>query len=129
MLRIEYIAGKGRGVIAAQDIKKGAIIERSPVIVIPPNEIMFICNTVLINYIFNWGSNESAIALGFGSLYNHSYYPNATYFTRITDMCIEFQALENIQEGQEITIDYGWHPNAYVSSLHHPTFTNNPSFY
>ncbi|MGG1657989.1 SET domain-containing protein [Brevibacillus sp. NRS-1366] len=111
MLRIDYIKGKGRGVIAAKDIKKGAIIECSQVIVIPPDELMYIFKTVLINYIFSWGSNSSAIALGYGSLYNHSYHPNATYFTRIKDMCIEFQALENIQEGQEITIDYEWFPN------------------
>ncbi|WP_103107137.1 SET domain-containing protein [Brevibacillus reuszeri] len=114
MLRIEYIEGKGRGVIAAKNIKQGTIIERSPVIVIPQNEIPYIFNTVLINYSFSWGSNETAIALGCGSLYNHSYHPNATYYTRIDDMCIVFQALENIQAGQEITIDYGWHPNAFV---------------
>ncbi|MED4584879.1 SET domain-containing protein [Brevibacillus choshinensis] len=111
MLRIDYIKGKGRGVIAAKDFIKGEIIERSPVIVIPYHELMYILKTILINYIFSWESNQSAIALGYGSLYNHSHHPNATYFTRIKDMCIEFQALENIQEGQEITIDYGWHPN------------------
>jgi SET domain-containing protein len=114
MLRIDYIKGKGRGVIAAKDFNKGAIIERSPVIVIPQYELMHVFKTVLLNYIFSWGSHESAIALGYGSLYNHSYHPNATYSTRIIDMCIEFQALENIQEGQEITIDYGWHLNVYV---------------
>lgn len=114
MLRIENVKGKGRGVIAAKDFKKGAIIERSPVIVIPSHESKYILQTILINYCFIWGHNELAIALGFGSLFNHSYYPNAVYFSRIKDMCIEFYALDNIQKDQEIMINYGWHPPGYV---------------
>jgi SET domain-containing protein len=121
MLRIDYIEGKGRGVIAAKNIKKGTIIERSPVIVIPENELPYMFKTVLTNYNFSWGSNESAIALGFGSLFNHSYSPNATFFTKIEDLIIEFQALEKIKKGQEITINYGWHPDAYLSAIRNPT--------
>ena len=42
----------------------------------------------LYNYCFSWGDNyeHTAIALGYGSLYNHSYTPNAI-FTNNIDNC------------------------------------------
>ncbi len=34
---------------------------------------------VLAKYFYMWNKKEMAISLGFGSLYNHSYTPNADY--------------------------------------------------
>ena len=63
---------------AASDVYKRQI-ELCPVVVIPPHEIETIDKTVIYNYYFLWQNNQAAIALGYGSLYNHSYDPNAEY--------------------------------------------------
>ncbi|HLO89017.1 MAG TPA: SET domain-containing protein-lysine N-methyltransferase, partial [Nostocaceae cyanobacterium] len=65
-----------------------------------------ITQTVLFNYYFTWHGESGAIALGFASLFNHSYYPNAYYVKNFTDRVIEVIAYKYIREGQEITVNY-----------------------
>ncbi len=48
--------------------------------------------------------------MGYGSLYNHSYTPNAVYQVNDQEMIIQFNALRNIQVGEEITINYNRNP-------------------
>jgi hypothetical protein len=47
------------------------------VIVFPPDEWQYVEKTQLYNYCYGWGENNdaAAVALGFGSIYNHSYQP------------------------------------------------------
>jgi SET domain-containing protein len=68
--------------------------------------------TPLRNYFYQWGEDRrvSALALGFGSLYNHSFDPNAVYEEDIEQRIITFTAREDIAEGEEITINYNGHP-------------------
>ena len=47
-----------------------------------------------------------ALALGQGSLYNHSSHPNAHGEPRLRERVIEFTAARPIGRGEEITIDY-----------------------
>lgn len=98
----------GRGVYATRDIKKGELIEVSPVLLSRENEWKYLQKTVLFNYCFTWGDNyeHTAIALGYGSLYNHSYTPNATFDNNIDNFSIDFYALADIKDGDEITINY-----------------------
>jgi SET domain-containing protein len=102
------IPNAGRGVFASSDIKKGTVIEVCPVILIPKSEVPSIQQTLLINYNFSWGKayEARAICLGFGSLYNHAYEPNATYRKNMDTLTIEFISLKNIQKGEEITVNY-----------------------
>ncbi len=51
-----------------------------------------------------------AIALGFGSLYNHSYAPNLGWRCRYREQVIEYTALRAIAAGEELTINYNGHP-------------------
>ena len=69
----------GRGVFTARDITPGALIEICPVLVLPAEELAVIHGTRLHDYYFLWGEDQQqcAIALGFGSLYNHASDPNA----------------------------------------------------
>ena len=99
---------RGRGVFATRAIAAGASIEVCPVIVIPPAEVEFIGKTVLHAYHFQWGglSEASAIALGYGSLYNHARDPNAMYVKKYEAAEIEFISLRAIAEGEEITVSY-----------------------
>ena len=55
-------------------------------------------------YVFGWGDGRTALALGYGSLYNHSYVPNAT--TLETDDELVVTATRDIQVGEEIRINY-----------------------
>jgi len=104
--------GKGRGVFAQKRFAKGDIIEYCPVIVIPRDEECLLESTVLFNYTYGWGEGfeDSAIALGFGSLYNHAYRPNAMYKRMYENMVIVYVALRDIAEGEEITINYNGQP-------------------
>src|SRR5579871_3610661 len=75
---IQKTAKRGRGVFARKKIGRGELIERSPVIVIPGRQWSSMTETVLSNYVFDWGEKEehAAVALGYVSIYNHSYTPN-----------------------------------------------------
>lgn len=99
----------GRGIFSTRSIKKGELIEEAPVIIIPKTEWDLMRESILLNYVFRWGKNK-AIALGYGSLYNHSYTPNARYITNIENKSIDFYAREAIQKGEEITVNYNGDP-------------------
>jgi len=103
---------KGRGVFAAAPIAKGDLIEVCPVILIPADQWHHIEPTVLALYIFNFGpqGEHAAIALGYGSLYNHSFTPNAEYTKSWDERVIRFTALHDIATNEEITVNYNGSP-------------------
>ena len=98
----------GRGIYATRDIKTGELIEASPVLISCKNEWKYIKKTVLFDYCFTWGENyeHTAVALGYGSLFNHSYTPNASFTNNIDNLSIDFYAIDDINSGEEITINY-----------------------
>jgi SET domain-containing protein len=102
----------GRGVFTAEEIPEGSIIELCPVIVLPPEQTSLLDQTVLYDYYFLWGESdeEYAIALGYGSLYNHSYKPNAEYQADFEGGHLHFYALQTIKAGDEITVNYNGSP-------------------
>jgi len=106
MLVLRDTETKGRGIFAQQDFAKGDLIETSAVIVIPKQQVKLITKTVLLNYYFGWHGESGAIGLGFASLFNHSYHPNAVYIKNFAKSVIDIIAYQDIREGQEITINY-----------------------
>jgi hypothetical protein len=102
------ILNADRGVYARRDIKKGEIIERCPIIEVPKNDTSSLKESVLVTYFFYFGKNKEriAVALGFGSIYNHSYKPNATYKIKPGEKTIDFIALNDIKKNDEITFNY-----------------------
>ncbi len=104
---------KGRGVVALRSYEPGETIETAPVIVIPSAQWPALEGTVLYDYGFAYGPEleDMAIVLGFGSLYNHSYEPNAKYVRYTEERLIEFLAIRPIQPGEEITVNYNCDPN------------------
>lgn len=101
-------SNKGRGVFTAMDIPKDALIEICPVIIIPALELPIIHKTTLHDYYFLWGEHQesAAIALGYGSLYNHAVESNADFITDMTDDTIHIVAIQDIEAGSEICINY-----------------------
>lgn len=106
LIEVKRIPGKGRGVFAREFIPAGTIFERVPLLVIPAKEVLE-CEHggFLSQYVFEYGPGRVALALGFGSLYNHSFAPNARYDDAGRQVK-EYKALRDIQPGEEITINY-----------------------
>ncbi|KKR40541.1 MAG: hypothetical protein UU51_C0017G0014 [Microgenomates group bacterium GW2011_GWC1_41_20] len=109
---VKSVPKKGRGVFALKDFKEGEIIESAPVLIFTPKEREHLEKTLLNYYVYPWRSTRgAAIALGFGSIYNHSYSPNADWKQNFRTKCMVYRAVKNIKKGQEITVNYNGEPD------------------
>ena len=107
------LEGAGRGVFATTALKTGELIESCPVIAMKDvKDRERLRRTGLINYYFLWGEKRDrpAICLGFGSLYNHSYEPNVAYRKFVDEEQMDFFALRDINEGEELIVNYNGVP-------------------
>ncbi len=113
MLYISHLVGKGRGVLTSKKIIRDSLIERCPVLSLPSTQVAYLKKTDLYNYYFMWGVDQSqaAILLGYGSIYNHSYTPNALYRPCLEEGVMEIVAIKNILPNEEITVNYNGTPN------------------
>lgn len=102
----------GRGVFSSEPILIGSIIEICPVLSMQGKDRQHLDQTKLHDYYFIWGINDEycAIVLGFGSLYNHAYEPNAEYEPNFETDTLTFYALKRIPAGTEITVNYSGDP-------------------
>ena len=98
----------GRGVFTSENIDKGTVIEVSPVIVMSGEERKLLDQTLLHDYIFEWGddSKSCCMALGYVPLYNHSYRSNCEYEMDFEENMISVKAVRFIKAGEEIFINY-----------------------
>ena len=94
----------GRGVFATKTLRKNEIIEIAPLLVVDSKDFSRIEKTSLNDYWFDYGMEQRAFALGYASLYNHSYEPNAVYF--LSDNLIKITAIKPIKKGEEIFVNY-----------------------
>lgn len=102
----------GRGVFATKDFKKGEIVERAPVINLTPKERKHCEKTILAFYMYPWRSTRSAaIVLGYGSIYNHSFEPNADWVQDFAKDEMIYTAIRDIKAGEEIVINYNGEPD------------------
>ena len=107
-LTIQDSKTKGNGVFALQDIEANTLLEVSPVIVLSEKDTELIHQTHLHDYYFSWGDNqkESAIGLGYISIYNHSSIPNCGHECNFDQNTISIYSKTDILAGQELSIDY-----------------------
>jgi SET domain-containing protein len=102
---------RGRGVFARRDLFAGEVIEVCPVIVLGgADEQELLDRTRLFDYYFAWG-DLAAVALGYGSLYNHSRHANADHVCDVPRGEIRILAHRAIRRDEEITINYGGRPD------------------
>ena len=108
MVVVRQVEGKGRGIFALRAFETGDLIERAPVLVIPAEQSDHIEQSVLKDYYYDWRKPDGnrAIVLGCGSLYNHSYQPNARYVRRFDECEMDYVALRPIAEGEEVCVNY-----------------------
>ena len=110
LICVGEIKGKGRGVFAKCPIRKGRIVERVPVLLVPIADLVgALENPSLNRYFYHWDKKHVAVCLGYGSLYNHSFQPNARYAHGPNVMT--YRALRDIATGEEITINYNYMPD------------------
>ena len=98
----------GRGVFTTEAIAAGTIVEISPVIVMNREERRLLDQTLLHDYIFEWGDEKESccMALGYVPVYNHSYESNCEYEMDFSAGQISIKAVRNIGVGNELFINY-----------------------
>jgi uncharacterized protein len=106
-----HVAGTkkmGRGVYTSVPIPAGTLIELSPVIVMSEKDRLLLDQTLLHDYIFEWGKDldQCAMALGLVSVYNHSYKANCQYGMYYNKQAISIITVRNIKAGEELFINY-----------------------
>lgn len=113
MYQIEWrkVNGKGRGVFALKNFRKGEVIEECPVIPLTIKESRICNQTILEYYLYPWKTNrDRAVITGYGFLYNHSFEPNARYDYRLAQNQLVYRAIRTIKRGEEITVNYNGDP-------------------
>jgi SET domain-containing protein len=98
----------GRGVFTSEDLEADLTIEISPVIVMGLEERKLLDQTLLHDYIFEWGEDQKqcCMALGYLAVYNHSYQSNCEYEMDFEANSIRVTTVRPIKAGEELFINY-----------------------
>lgn len=117
-LYISSTKSMGRGVFTSENIQEGTLVEESPVIVMSKNEKKLLDQTLLHDYIFEWGEkkDQCCMALGYVPVYNHSYKSNCEYEMDFKKKMITIKTVHFIKAGEELFINYNgaWNDNKPV---------------
>lgn len=107
-LYIDSTEQKGRGVFTNEPIAAQVIIEIAPVIVMEQKDWLLLDQTLLHDYIFEWGGekNQCAMALGWIAVYNHSFQSNCEYFMDFEDENMFIKTVRAIEKGEELFVNY-----------------------
>lgn len=112
-INVEFISkSKGRGAFAKKLITKGTVIDVANVVLITNKDYKKIKKTHLYNYCYIWEDPKhkqafkNAITLSVSQFINHSYTPNLRYLYDYDNQAIEYEAIEDIPKGEELTVNY-----------------------
>ena len=107
-LFIAPTSSMGRGVYTSENIEAGTIIEIAPVIVMSREERKLLDQTLLHDYIFEWGikKDQCCMAMGYIPVYNHSYKSNCEYEMDFEEEKISIRTVHFIIAGEELFINY-----------------------
>lgn len=109
---VRRVRNRGRGVFALKDFKTGEIIESCPVLPLNTKERKYCEKTLLNHYIYPWRSTRgAAVVLGYGSIYNHSFTPNADWKQNFKTGCMVYRAIKPIKKDEEILVNYNGEPD------------------
>lgn len=98
----------GRGVFTSLPIAAGTVVEVAPVLVMGAAERALLDQTLLHDYIFEWGEGRDKVmvALGYVSIYNHACPSNCEYEMDYEDESIAIKSVRDISAGEELFINY-----------------------
>ncbi|RYZ00526.1 MAG: SET domain-containing protein-lysine N-methyltransferase [Chitinophagaceae bacterium] len=84
------------------------LVEVAPVIVLSARHRKLLDETLLHDYIFEWGKSRTqcCMALGYISLYNHSYSSNCEYEMHYDEQLILIRTVRPVKKGEELFINY-----------------------
>ena len=107
-LYIAPTSSMGRGVYTSENIEAGTIIEIAAVIVMSREERKLLDQTLLHDYIFEWGikKDQCCMAMGYIPVYNHSYKSNCEYEMDFEEEKISIRTVHFIIAGEELFINY-----------------------
>lgn len=105
-LYLKNTEGKGRGVFSHESIPKRTLIHISPVLILADHDNDSTKNTILGHYTYNWGKDQ-AMALGLGSMFNHSKTNNVGFVRAKDKEIIEYYTLVDVPADTELCIHYG----------------------
>ena len=102
---------RGRGVFAARGFKTGEIVETCPVVVV--NQFVSDLPPEVGCIVFGWSylvtrqvGRQTAIVLGYGSLYNHENPSSMRYEADGQAQVMRFIAVRDIAPDEELTVNY-----------------------
>ena len=96
----------GRGIFAGRHFETGEVVEVAPVVLLALKTQPF--PGTIRRLVYNWSKTHVALALGYGSLYNHSDQPNLRFSRDLKNQTIIFSATCNIETGEQLTISYDY---------------------
>lgn len=107
-LYVDWIKDKGRGVFTKAFIPADTIVEISPVVVMSTKDRVHLDQTLLHDYIFEWGvdSSQCCMALGLIPIYNHDFKSNCEYFMDFDEQTMMIKTVIDIEAGSELTVNY-----------------------
>lgn len=107
-LHIKKTKTRGRGVFTKEPIAKDTLVELAPVIVLSAAERKQLDQTLLHDYIFEWGEDrlQCCMALGWISVYNHAVPSNCIYEMNYREELIYVLTVRDIKANEELFINY-----------------------
>lgn len=112
-LTIAPSESRGRGVFTTKSIPADTVVEISPIIELSPKDRKQIETTKLFHYVFEWGKSKrkAAMALGYISMYNHSFEPNCEYEMDYDALTMTVRTIKPVKKGQELYFSYNGNPD------------------
>ena len=109
-IQVQYVSSEvGRGVFSIRAFFKNEVVKVSPIFEL--DEKYSKLPQAFKDRVFNWGhltgtESSRAIALGYGSIYNHSDTPNLRYEADYDSKILKFITMRAIDPGEHLTIHY-----------------------
>jgi len=100
----------GRGVFANRAFEQGELVDVCPVVILlkPLNQLPPRIQTLVYSWsaLTDSSTPSTAVALGYGSLYNHNNPANMRYQAFDDEKVLRYSAVRNIEKGEELTVNY-----------------------
>ena len=100
---------KGRGVFALRSFGEGEVVEVCPVVLLhaPFDDLPEELQTLVYDWESLAGEPDTfALALGYGSLYNHDNPANLRYEADESGLLLSLTAVRRIDAGEELSVNY-----------------------